>query len=326
MSTNSSMPPDPPAQEERKVISTLADHYFPDSRGLPKKKRRKLIAILTVSALLLFFGSLLAENYFGLLFSGNSVRREDEAQKRLDLEGEAFTAQVTEPVFDPTVTPFDFIFDHPLTPAQEKRMQGFSTNEIDELWDYLSSIGGRMVEYPAGGTSEARSSVFNLHLQSDRQAPLTVTDLRVEILHCAPSTAEAIVRVPPQGGGGYFGIFFDLTERDPIARISEPTKEFGDPFFRDNVINLGNGEDPGNFRVESVAERQSCDWEIEVSYADSSGVHTRNVNNNGHPFRTEALPRNPRQYWLTYPGEGEGIEWVNCSRPFGPVRPHADCG
>ncbi|MFD2690587.1 hypothetical protein ACFS5L_37950 [Streptomyces phyllanthi] len=302
------------------------DHYSPDSRGLPKKKRMLLLGILASVAIALLLGSLLVENYFSLLFSNSSVRREDEAQKRLDMEGEPFTAQVTEPVFDPTVTPFDFVFDRPLTSAQEKRMKEFSSAEVDELWSYLSSIGGRMVEYPTAGTGDQTySDVFNLHLQSDRQAPLTVTDLRAKVIQCSPSKAVAVVQVPPQGGGGYIGVFFNLTEHKPVARISEPTERHGNPFFRDNVINLGNGEDPGNLRIESIVGNDSCDWEIGLNYSDSSGVHSRTIRNGKVPFRTEALPRNPKQHWQVFPGAGNDAKWIDCGSRNRSVQRHSSC-
>ncbi|MYX34383.1 MULTISPECIES: hypothetical protein [unclassified Streptomyces] len=311
MSTDSSVPPEAPAGDDQKLITILVDHYAPDSRDLPKKKRLLLLGVLVGIAIVTLLTTLLVENYSNLLFSGPTVRREDEVQKKLDLEGEPFTAQVTEPVFDPTVTPFDFVFDHLLTPAQERRMQEFSAEEVDELWDYLFSIGGRMVEYPTSGVG-THSSGFNLHLQSDRQAPLTLTDLRARVLSCAPSKAIAVVRVPPQGGGGYIGVFFNLAEHKPVARISEPTEKYGKPFFRDNVINLGNGENSGNLRIESIVESESCDWEIELEYADSLGIHVKTLKNKNLPFRTEALPSNPRQYWTVYPSIGGGAKWINC--------------
>jgi hypothetical protein len=317
---DSSPPPDQPAQDGRRSLDIVIDHLLPEAHGLRGKKRVRVFVLRVLAGFTALLLALFVENRFGLLWTESSIQAEAEAQERLDLEGPAFSSQVTEAVFEPGITPYDFVFDRRLTRAEQQRLTAFVPKEHGELRDYLLSIGGRMIEYPSEcclsptgvASGGGRATVFNLHLLTDRQAPLTINDLRANILQCRPSKAVTVVQVPPQGGGSYMGIRFDLTAENPVARINDISDQQGEPFFRHNVINLGNGAEPGNLRVESVTGGKSCKWEILAEYTDRNGSHDQTIRNGREPFFTEALPQNPEQHWILIAGGPTGSAWLEC--------------
>ncbi|NLU70478.1 hypothetical protein [Streptomyces sp. HNM0574] len=253
----------------------------------------------------------------------SAKRAEDVAEKAIDAEEAPFTAHVSRFREDTSMVQAGrYVLDRPLTAAERQKAASFAI-DTTEMDTFLRSIGARRLGDPSkiphnvDTPPYADASSFNLQLHSSRKSTLTITDLRAKVLRCNPSRARAVFERHPEGEAAYTGVLYDLTKEGSAAVTTQATgretEELGQPFFRNNVINLGGGEEPANLRVESLTSGRSCAWELLATYSDETGTHTRAIRDSGKPFFTEAAPVSPDQYWVAAMTDTEDGEWADCA-------------
>ncbi|MEV6819977.1 hypothetical protein AB0M72_14595 [Nocardiopsis dassonvillei] len=250
-----------------------------------------------------------AAGYAYDLWSTESLLREQRAaEAEMDQERAPFTASIA---YDTSVPHnFKIVLDRPLTAREAQTLRATPSEEV---WDLLQPLGGRLVRYGssmntgAPGTWEWHreggvlpdATVFTMNLLSTRTSQLSIVDMTPVNVSCTEPTAVTVVEFPPQGEAAYPGVIVDLTEDDPELYVSDEGPDQGLRYFSHRRIDLGGGTDPGGLRVEALVGDRSCEWEIRARYTDARENTDEVVLRDGdRPFFAEALPAQPRQYWM----------------------------
>ncbi|MDT0532332.1 hypothetical protein RM555_25350 [Micromonospora sp. DSM 115977] len=289
---------------------SLADHIVeaivPGTREQRWSTKTKALIGALVAMLLVGTAGCLGDVVTGILTADRRVAAEEGARQQNDQRKKPFAAAVR---YDDGPAPFfRVILDRPLTEGEQEVLQ---STPPEDLWDFMRPLGARRVWYPSTGSSHMPgdygsfaqdATVFTMNIVSDRTAQTTIVGMRAVNVECRASTARTVVDFAPDGASDYEGVTFDLASNDPVPYMSdddEPEK-YGRPYFSERKIDLGGGMSPGGLRVEALVEDESCAWEIEATYHDSTegGGGALILNDNGKPFFAEARPRNPAQYWM----------------------------
>ncbi|MFG3249508.1 hypothetical protein [Streptomyces sp. NPDC048187] len=251
---------------------------------------------------------------------GPSVTKENDSNKAYDASQPPFTVSVQPEQSEPRE--WAMVLDRTLTDDEVRKMKSSR-----DVFTYLKSLGGRPLAYapllehaPARYTEEQTTSgrleysdTFKMTVMSTRQYAVTINDWRVTDLKCRESTAQAVIGNPPQGGAAYEGIRLHLPPRADEPVLTDDAEGQGEPYFGNRFVEVGNGQSSGGLRAEVIAPPgQSCEWGIQVHYADTYRPEGRWVqlkDDNGEPLRirTESVPENPRQSWIF-----GAMPWTSC--------------
>ncbi|MGY5058291.1 hypothetical protein ACWDFR_30160 [Streptomyces sp. 900105755] len=142
---------------------------------------------------------------------------------------------------------------------------------------------------------DGKTVSYKMDLFSDRQATLSVTDLKTAHLKCAPSAAKTVVLFPAQEGGSYSGMLFDLPSKKAPTITGEGEDEFGKPFFEYKKVDLGAGAEPGGLLIHLTAKNQDCTFTFKAEWRDSEGRHEQDIDNDGRNFSVTGMPDRPQQ-------------------------------
>ncbi|MFJ9891616.1 hypothetical protein ACIQRW_38025 [Streptomyces sp. NPDC091287] len=277
------------------------------------------LAVIVVLAGLLF--AYYANYALDRTTAADRARTERKAGSAADREQPAFVATRTPRDIeqDPPEN-FVVLLDRKLTEREQTDLAAASARGSGlDVWRFLKPLGGRLVEYASpsifphpgleggNGLTGMWSQSFNLNLNSDRSAGLTVNSMKAVKDSCRPSRAVAVVDLPPAGSEGRQGLMWDLsggTDIRPKGPYVLDGEDQGKLFFRHNVIELGNGQSNMALLIQPRVSDLTCTWHIDASYTDTSGTHTQQIPGKG-TFTTEAVPASPLQYF----GEHVGLGW-----------------
>ncbi|MFF8619225.1 hypothetical protein [Streptomyces sp. NPDC015350] len=254
--------------------------------------------------------------------AADRARTERKAGSAADREQPAFVATRTARDIeqDPPEN-FVVLLDRKLTEREQADLTAASARGGGlDVWRFLKPLGGRLVEcaspsiFPneglegGNGPTGAWSQSFSLNLNSDRSAGLTVNSMKAVKDSCRPSKAVAVVDLPPAGSEGRQGLIWDLSGDTDIRPkgpyVLDDGEDQGKPFFRRNVIELGNGQSNMAMLIQPRVSDLTCTWHIDASCTDTSGTHTQRIPSKG-AFTTEAVPARPLQYF----GNVIGLGW-----------------
>ncbi|MEU4381204.1 hypothetical protein [Micromonospora echinofusca] len=246
-----------------------------------------------------------------------------------------------------TVTPLDYdrdlpeaftvLLDRPLTEDEQAALTAL-TGARSEVWEFLKPLGGRMVEHASyvapfedGNENRGHAQTFDLNLNSDRAAGLTINDMAAVKDSCRAPTAQTVVTLPPAGAESRQGLLWDLTggptdkPHGPYV-LAEGEPEEGQLYFRRNVVELGNGQSKA-FRIQPEVSTHTCEWHIVASYTDTTGSHEQRIPSGAGTFTTEAIPSRPVQYFERPPRARSGAASARCASGIArPAHPYGSRG
>ncbi|WP_369143661.1 hypothetical protein [Streptomyces sp. R44] len=292
---------------------------------MPPARRGRVLArgLLVIAAGLLATAALgqVVTYVYDTLFAESRVRAEDDAGKKLDQEEAPFTTAVDADLSALDRDEWSIVLDRPLAPAEQRALQALPitpTGYGRDAWRILGPLGARVIGTTPhlSGDGTIRSgptTAFRLNLFSDRASQLSVTDMRAVDVDCRPSAARFLLHHPAQGEAPYPGVFFDLRRQDPAPVITDEGEDQGERYFDRRKIDLGGGSTPGALLVAAAVGTESCDWKIAAAYRDAAGTRGELVIQDGtKPFRAEALPTAPEQFFLVQVGP---VRLTPCHEP-----------
>ncbi|MCI3224334.1 hypothetical protein [Streptomyces sp. NP-1717] len=236
------------------------------------------------------------------------ARSDKNAEKTVDREQPAFVSTITPRDYEQDVPEALYVLlDRPLTASEQATLTAMR-GDAPQVWSFLKPLGGRIVErasYVApledGNENRGDSQTFDLNLNSDRSAGLTINGMTAVKDSCSAPTAQTVVDIPPAGSQSRQGLLWDLTggkaEKPKGPYVLDEGDSQGELFFHHNVVDLGSGQPSMAFIVQPEASTHTCTWHISVSYIDTSGYHTQRIPEGSGTITTEAVPRKPRQYF-----------------------------
>lgn len=311
---------EPPAQPaSQPTWHILADEHMPGLRTLALRQRYFYLLAAVCIALGGLTVAYFANYVFDRATSDSRARSDKSAEKNADLEKPPFVATVTFPDYDQD-TPYGsaILIDRPLTAKEQEQLKEVTTPEA--AWSLLKPLGGRILlsgpyfyeTSDSGGLDDrGMTQPFNLNLNSDRNSGLTINDLKAVVDKCYTPSAKAVAIFPLQGTESRQGLLWDIGGASGQARgpyIPEYGEEQGNLFFSQHAIDLGNGQANAALLAQPLNYSRTCEWHIEASYTDTSGAHTKRIPDGRKTFISEAVPPNPDQYFIHYPG----MKWM-CS-------------
>ncbi len=246
------------------------------------------------------------------------ARSDRAAEKTVDREQPAFISTTTLRDYDQDMPDSIFVvLDRPLTVSEQDTLTAMKGKE-SQVWQFMKPLGGRIVEYPSmpmapledGNQNRGQAQTFNLNLNSDRSAGLTINNMKAVKDSCSAPTARTIINIPPAGSEVRQGLLWDLTggiaDKPNGPYILDEGESQGKLYFRHNVVDLGNGQSNMAFRIQAEVSTRTCEWHITASYTDTTGTHTQRIPSGNGTLTTEALPQHPVQYFEYVPATGWG--------------------
>lgn len=312
---------------------------MPGASNLTSRRRLQLLALVGIIGAVITLIGLTVNFYFDLGTTTSRVAAEQTAEQKVNLTKAPFIGVAQ---YDQE-TPRGFwyiVLDRELEPDEQHQLQALPVDNKfgDRAWELLRGLGGRLIYRPSAPSRvspailkehprsfvSGNATVFHLNLFSERSTPLSITRMRAINVSCQPSNAQVIVELPPQGGATYEGGMFDLSSHDPIPYVMDEASDQGDPYFKNRKIDLGGGMSPGGLRVEALVWEESCEWEIEATYHDSSPERGGTVllRDGEKPFFAEARPVRPAQHWVADPYQ-EPAQLVPCHEASSIFCPHS---
>ncbi|MFV2113369.1 hypothetical protein ACFHW0_13650 [Micromonospora sp. LOL_025] len=246
------------------------------------------------------------------------ARSDKQAQQAVDREQSAFVSTVTPLDYDRYLPEaFTVLLDRPLTGGEQATLTALNGHR-ERVWEFLEPLGGRVVEHASyvepfedGNENRGHAQTFDLNLNSDRAAGLTINNMTAVKDSCHAPTAQTVVTIPPAGAEPRQGLLWDLTggptdkPHGPYV-LDEGEPHEGQLYFRRNVVELGNGQSNMAFRIQPEVTTHTCRWHIVASYTDTTGSHEQRIPSGAGTFTTEAIPSQPVQYFERVPGSGWG--------------------
>lgn len=297
----------------------LADERLPGFRRLQAKHRALYMAV----AVTVVLGGLLFAYYANYVLdrstSTDRARSDQSAQKAVDREQSAFVSAITPRDYEQDMPDaVAILLDRPLAENEQATLTALKGNNKKAVWAYMKSLGGRLVEYTSGippledghRTSGGKAQTFNLNLNSDRSAGLTINGLTAVKDACSAPTAQTVVDIPPAGSNPRPGLLWDLAggkaDQPEGPYVLDEGEDQGKLYFRHNAIDLGSGQSNMAMLVQPEVTTQTCKWHINASYTDTSGSHTQRIPSGTATITTEAVPQEPVHYfgWAISQGWG----------------------
>ncbi|MCX4694995.1 hypothetical protein [Streptomyces sp. NBC_01408] len=253
--------------------------------------------------------------------SNDRARSEKKAEKAVDREQPAFVSTITPHDYEQEGgDPITIVLDRPLTAGEQATLTSLNGGQPKEVWAFMKPLGGRIIEYPlllqkplAGGHRMPRgimAQTFNLNLNSDRSAGLTINSMTAVKDACTAPTARTVIDMPPAGSNTRPGLLWDMSggqaDKPEGPYVLDEGDDQGQLYFRHNAIDLGNGQSNMALRVQAVVTDQTCKWHINASYTDTTGQHEQRIPTVAAGITTEAVPPNPVQYFGHVISQGWG--------------------
>ncbi|MFI7092453.1 hypothetical protein [Streptomyces lydicus] len=276
-----------------------------------------------VVAAILVVGGLLFAYYASYTLDRTTAtdraRSDKNAEKSVDRE---------QPAFVSTIIPRDYeqdmpesivvLLDRPLTASEQATLTA-NRGDASHVWEFMRGLGARIVEYPTvfqksledgRRMPESMTQTFNLNLNSDRAAGLTINGMTAVKDKCSAPTAQTVVAIPPAGSEPRQGLMWDLTggtaAKPHGPYVLDEGQDQGKLYFRYTAIDLGNGQSNMALRIQPEVSTQTCKWHVNASYTDTTGPHTQRIPAGTSTLTTEAVPQKPVQYFARIPGTGWG--------------------
>ncbi|MFC8515928.1 hypothetical protein [Streptomyces sp. NPDC057257] len=279
------------------LLGDVIEGLFPDAADPDRRRRNRKILIrvawVAVSSLVLF----LLTKGVDQLSSEHDARVASEADDKVDREGPAFTASVRQDTQYAEAS----LFDAPFTDAEKRQVVG----PPHDLGPFSTAHHARPVFYSDVWHPSIRgdwwgySEAWQVDLISDRKAALAINGMRMKDITCTPAKADTVIISRGEGEGSYAGILFDVNRSTSAPVITGSEEEhYGEPYFTQKKIDLGNGATPGGLRIQVTSGTKDCTWKaFEVTYVDSKGTHTQDITNNGKPFSVHGIAQHPKQIY-----------------------------
>jgi hypothetical protein len=231
---------------------------------------------------------------------------DEEAEETFDPGIWSYVEAVTPPYPGPGIVLRDTL--------DEELVETFQSAQYDDagsetLFDWLWTDGVPL--FAPFGQDAGLSNRWNVTLNSTGSTAVTVTDLQLADLDCAPARAAAAFDLPAQGGEDRMLISYSM-ENPSLGRLYEYTDaadhapNWGEPFFDHKVISLGGNEEGVGLTVEVVTTDQDCTWSaFELSYQgpDGGGVHEI-VSDDGAPFEARGVASDADTFVVLPTNEG----------------------
>ncbi|MFI6823134.1 hypothetical protein ACIBJE_19575 [Micromonospora sp. NPDC050187] len=274
----------------------------------------------TAAAVVVVVGMLFAYHANLLLDRSTATdraRSDRQAEKAVDREQPAFVSTVTPRDYDrDTPDAAAVLLDRPLTEGEQATLTAMN-GDVSRVWGFMKPLGGRIVEHAShvapredGNRKRGQAQTFDLNLNSDRAAGLTINDMTAVKDSCRAPTAQTVVNIPPSGAESRQGLLWDLTggptDKPRGPYVLDEGESQGELYFRRNVVELGNGQSNMAFRIQPEVSTHTCEWHLVASYTDTSGSHEQRIPSGTGTFTTEAIPSQPVQYFERVPGTGWG--------------------
>ncbi|MFI6006708.1 hypothetical protein ACIA98_41290 [Streptomyces sp. NPDC051366] len=155
-----------------------------------------------------------------------------------------------------------------------------------------------------------KAQSFNLNLNSDRGAGLTINGMTAVKDACSAPAAQTVIDIPPAGSNPRPGLLWDMAggaaDEPEVPYVLDEGESQGKQYCRHNAIDLGNGQSTMAFRVQPQVSDQTCKWHINASYTDTTGPHTQRIPAGTATITTKAVPQNPAQYFGWVKSQGWG--------------------
>jgi len=239
---------------------------------------------------LVFISGAYTAGWINLPFVGAQVEAQTEAEEELDKKKPAvqWHVEYAQPYSE---AGFSWELDRRLTSEEEKRLEE-TAGDMKKVAALLKSLGGRRV-----GDD---TSYIKLQLLSDRDDPVSVTELTAKKVRCWESKAKTVVSTSEGGAESWEEFYFYFSgEKNHHGEFPAIESELGGDFKPyDKPISIGAGETPGYLKI-GVESEESCEWTLKVKYnvgADKSDTVTIK-DNNGKNFVFRIPARNPEDYW-----------------------------
>ena len=284
-----------------------------DTSGSSRKVRRGLV--LAAAGLLLSTLAGWALEYWSI---GPFASAEHRAEEANDAAEPPFRVSVQPERSEPSQ--WAMVLDRELTEAEARTLTSLDPSAA---FSYLRKLGGHPLAYAAFLENAPRyderhqdrlefADVIKLNIVSGREKAVLIDDWKVVDVRCRRSTAKAAVVLPPQGGVPYEGVRLHIPPQPDEPVLTDDTEGQGEWYFSTRRIEVGGGQPSAGWRMETLAARgRSCTWGVKVHYGDAYGNEgwVRLADDEERPlvFRTESLPAEPRQLWLT-----GSVPWTAC--------------
>ncbi|MEU6012193.1 hypothetical protein [Streptomyces sp. NPDC047453] len=244
----------------------------------------------------------LVTDYAGTKVEGIGQRQEApkneqaqrDAESAVDLKEPPFTVNVRYLAYGEVDTDTEsVVFDNKLP---------ISSFEDSRLRDVIRAQRGR----PLVPATVGWGVPVKITLGTGRKGYVSITGMTVDVHGCRKSQANAVISMSGEGVSSVESANFDLREDGSSPRGTISTKD----------IVLGNGEPPTSLLVVGeVPTGKTCEWTIRATYVDANNKEdTAVIDNNGQPFRSEGLPREPDQWFAA---DWKEKRWVDCNSEEG---------
>ncbi|MCX5077669.1 hypothetical protein OG321_34895 [Streptomyces sp. NBC_00424] len=277
-----------------------------DPEGVEAGRSNKRIAVRYIYGIVAALVALLVSAVVGIWLIEPTVKAEKAVEKELEEAEEKntspFVVRATEE--DPGDWP-KYALSRPLKDEERKKLETFgptadrhSLTQSRAARKYLKEIGAKPL---------SNDMVYSLAFFSERKSPLSITNLRAEVLDCVEAKAVTIIDFINQGNSSVSSVYFNLAESAAPARIADEDNR-DEPYFKYSKIDLGAGETPGALRVSGRLEElhsKDCQWNIQADYRNSQGEFKATVENaNRDPFVALGVSENYQEYWTRVPYDG----------------------
>ncbi len=141
----------------------------------------------------------------------------------------------------------------------DQALMGEATDFVDEFNDWIRKRGGIDVDV----------SFMKLVVLGQRQGGVTITGMRAVFEEESPPLRGALFYAPPESERQNSSIGFNLDEQEPVARLVDPNKNFGDsgylgpPYFRGHNITIDDGQSHV-FSIAAITADRYYAWYIEM--------------------------------------------------------------
>jgi hypothetical protein len=158
---------------------------------------------------------------------------------------------------------------------------------LDTTAAELAASSGLRTWLASQGGVDVGWSYVRVAVEGRRNSTVRIVNMRAVVTSRDEPFNGISVLLSSQGQIGVRVVSLDLDEPEAIARRRDETGNQGEPYFRDRVVTLNEGE-VEIFEVEGTTIQCYCEWVIELELLVDGEEQILRVDNNGEPFRTTA--------------------------------------
>jgi hypothetical protein len=128
---------------------------------------------------------------------------------------------------------------------------------------------------------------LQIGIRGNDSGTVVIQDVQLTKQCQAPLTGT-LLYVPPQGGTGDLGIYFDLDQQFPVAEDADTHASYFGASGAGHTITLGHSED-ATLLLDATTSRQYCTFSLVLVIQTVSGQEVHEVvNDHGKPFQVTA--------------------------------------